>query len=83
MIHYPPTWNHDVYMFERCLGKERVMTVANGETQARVVQLPAGVRRVRNLLTGQEETVPPQVPLPGMTAQVWLVVAPQDSAHQE
>ncbi len=39
LIHYPPTWNNDVYRFFKVHGDEKFLVIANGHTEPRDVDL--------------------------------------------
>lgn len=60
MIHYPPTWNDDVYTFLRLEGDETILVVVNGREEVRSVDLSElahwfdGPAEYRHLLSGEE-----------------------------
>ena len=79
MLHYPPTWNKDVYRVLRILGDEKILVVANGHDEERKVQMSdlshhLEGRRLRNLANSVVIDWRAGVPLSPLSAKVFQVV---------
>ena len=58
MIHYPPTWNRDVYRFFRIHEDEKILVIANGHAEDRSVDLSdlrhhIGDRQLKDLMSDE------------------------------
>ena len=78
LIHYPPTWNSDVYKFVKIDGDERILVVTNGQEKAMDVDLSelrhhfAGKRQLKNLLTGKVSPLTKTIRLPALGVGVYV-----------
>ena len=82
LVHYPPTWNSDVYKFLKLHPDEKVLVIANGHDEPRQVDLTelqdhlAGTGALRDLMTDQ--TIPwkehVRLRVPAMAARVYQLI---------
>ena len=80
LIHYPPTWNQDVYKYLKIAGDQKILVVANGhDTQQRVAlddlrHHISGPVALRDLLSdGQVTKMEQHIDVPPLSTRLLLV----------
>ena len=87
MIHYPPTWNNDIYKILKTQGNENILVIANGHEEARRVDLSdlikhlSGVQSLRELISGDEILWEDgtEISIPAISCAVYLL---SDHSHE-
>lgn len=80
MIHFPPTWEEDVYKFVRAQGSQRIVVLANGHPEQRDVNVSDVSRHLpsratlRDLLSDEEFPLPTKLSVPGLSVKILRVV---------